>query len=454
MKIKRLTAKDVHGYLPIEIEFFEDLTFLIGLNGCGKTSALRILMAMLTPKIEEFAYITFSAATVEVDDNGSSLFIKAVRESEGIRLSISTLKDGFDISNEDLRLLVESERHKEAVLPVIDRLSSHKVYQAIKDVSTPMFLGLDRKLFVPTLFSSDELDERRRKEFLLRRYLSEDSPIRVPERAALADVNYLVAMKMREIRAAQENLDEELRKKILRSAFEYNPIRINSNTKIPSRIDLDKYRALLAKIGRAAEGLAIPVPDLEKMISAFLERMMKVVDSIESRPSSKKSNQDLKKIDNYLADWVINKSEVDRIQKYIEYLSEYMSERDIIHDPISRFISVVNDFFNQTGKSIKVQKNENLVVLIDGDDENPRSIGALSSGERQILVMLVHLSLNPNLSGSGVFIVDEPELSLHIGWQEKFVDSVVRANPKVQLILATHSPAIILDREESCRSMS
>jgi predicted ATP-binding protein involved in virulence len=84
---------------------------------------------------------------------------------------------------------------------------------------------------------------------------------------------------------------------------------------------------------------------------------------------------------------------------------------------------------------------------------DPQPITALSSGERQLLVMLAHLSLNPSLEGSGVFIVDEPELSLHIDWQEKFVDSVIEANPNVQLILATHSPAIILDRVEACRNL-
>ena len=68
--------------------------------------------------------------------------------------------------------------------------------------------------------------------------------------------------------------------------------------------------------------------------------------------------------------------------------------------------------------------------------------------------MLAHLSLNQRLAVSGVFIVDEPELSLHIDWQEKFVDAIQKANPNVQLILATHSPAIILDRTESCRTLS
>ena len=111
-----------------------------------------------------------------------------------------------------------------------------------------------------------------------------------------------------------------------------------------------------------------------------------------------------------------------------------------------------NNFFVQTKKSVSVGKKGLLVVSIEGDPEE-RSVEALSSGERQLLVMLAHLSLNPNLTDSGVFIVDEPELSLHIDWQEKFVEAIREANPNVQLILATHSPAIILDRDDACRAL-
>ena len=41
-----------------------------------------------------------------------------------------------------------------------------------------------------------------------------------------------------------------------------------------------------------------------------------------------------------------------------------------------------------------------------------------------------------------VSITDEPELSLHIDWQRKLLDSIVQLNPNAQLIVATHSPEI------------
>jgi ABC-type transport system involved in cytochrome c biogenesis ATPase subunit len=60
MKVTRLEAHKVHGYLPIRIEFLPDLTFLTGLNGSGKTTALRLLMGLLAPNLDELIDIVFT----------------------------------------------------------------------------------------------------------------------------------------------------------------------------------------------------------------------------------------------------------------------------------------------------------------------------------------------------------------------------------------------------------
>jgi predicted ATP-binding protein involved in virulence len=64
--------------------------------------------------------------------------------------------------------------------------------------------------------------------------------------------------------------------------------------------------------------------------------------------------------------------------------------------------------------------------------------------------MIAHLIFEESRRPSGIFIIDEPELSLHLAWQEIFVDSISKASPKTQFILATHSPTIIsiVEREK------
>ena len=44
-----------------------------------------------------------------------------------------------------------------------------------------------------------------------------------------------------------------------------------------------------------------------------------------------------------------------------------------------------------------------------------------------------------------VMIMDEPELSLHTDWQEKLIDYIRQLNENVQIIIATHSPSIVIN---------
>lgn len=466
MKISKLHAVNVHGYLPIDVSFFDDLTFLTGLNGSGKTSALRLLMALLTPNFHELGSINFSYAEVTVLDNENEINVTASKTSEGVELKVSNIDDPLCISRSELEMFLESKHSNEPRSQVREMYLSNPVVQAISRMSTPMFLGLDRRFYVPGSMG-DDLDDIRRREFMMAsRFWPKYRSFRTTSAASLIDVNYLVVTRMQEIRASQEQLDERLRGKFFINAFEYKPSDIlDMKEKLPSRTELEQYRKQLTKIEEAAEGLRIPVPEIQTALSHFFERMSSVIESLDtkstkpkqakktSKKASGKSKTDQSFFDKDYLEWIINRPQADRILEHLQLLNEYIEDRKSLRDPIDRFRSIVNKFLIQTKKKVDVASNGQLTVSVNGNPE-PRPISALSSGERQLLVMLAHLSLNPNLVGSGVFIVDEPELSLHIDWQEKFVDAIREANPKVQLILATHSPAIILDRTESCRSLS
>ena len=67
----------------------------------------------------------------------------------------------------------------------------------------------------------------------------------------------------------------------------------------------------------------------------------------------------------------------------------------------------------------------------------------LSSGEKQMLVILLTVLVEDGQSY--VLFMDEPEVSLHIEWQKRLIDLILDLNPNVQIILATHSPAVIMN---------
>ena len=68
------------------------------------------------------------------------------------------------------------------------------------------------------------------------------------------------------------------------------------------------------------------------------------------------------------------------------------------------------------------------------------SVGQLSSGEKQIVILLSAALLRQNTPV--VYIADEPELSLHVKWQSKLLQSLLSIGGTMQVVVATHSPDI------------
>ncbi len=105
----------------------------------------------------------------------------------------------------------------------------------------------------------------------------------------------------------------------------------------------------------------------------------------------------------------------------------------------TRFLDLVDELFAETGKKIDRQSNE-LAFIQWGERLEPY---LLSSGEKQILIILLTALTEDRLPY--VIFMDEPEASLHFEWQKRLIQMVRELNPNAQIILTTHSPAVIMD---------
>ena len=110
-----------------------------------------------------------------------------------------------------------------------------------------------------------------------------------------------------------------------------------------------------------------------------------------------------------------------------------------ISEPKKKFQDLVDKLFAETGKRLVRTKNEILFSQI-GEELTPYQ---LSSGEKQLLAILLTVLTEDNQHY--VLFMDEPEVSLHIDWQQKLIEMILDLNPNVQIILTTHSPAVIMN---------
>ncbi|MBQ7662872.1 AAA family ATPase [Prevotella sp. E13-27] len=104
-----------------------------------------------------------------------------------------------------------------------------------------------------------------------------------------------------------------------------------------------------------------------------------------------------------------------------------------------RFQDIVDELFADTGKHIVRTENEIRFTQI-GEMLLPYQ---LSSGEKQMLIILLTVLVEDDQPY--VLFMDEPEVSLHIEWQKRLIDLCLELNPNVQIILTTHSPAVVMN---------
>ena len=116
---------------------------------------------------------------------------------------------------------------------------------------------------------------------------------------------------------------------------------------------------------------------------------------------------------------------------------DYADEADIIQRRINLYFRIVNQLFADSAKRIEIQDSK----LVIRQDNGIISLDKLSSGEKQMLLLTLRVFLT-NESPAVIFM-DEPEISMHISWQNQLIDILRELNPMAQLFITTHSPSVL-----------
>ncbi len=102
---------------------------------------------------------------------------------------------------------------------------------------------------------------------------------------------------------------------------------------------------------------------------------------------------------------------------------------------------------------------QNLLICHPEKGELP--LEAMSDGARSVISMAADIAyrmarLNPDmgedvtLKTSGAVLIDEVDMHLHPSWQQTVVNDLVKAFPKVQFIVTTHSPQVLTSVPAEC----
>ncbi|RWX53801.1 AAA family ATPase [Photobacterium chitinilyticum] len=426
MIIKRFTAKKVHGYLNFDIFFKEDINFLVGHNGCGKTTALKLIMALLTPDIKELARIPFESCSID-------FIVAKTNKLASIRVN----KDDFKLY---LMSSLSPERFEYGIESIInDDFDSSEMISSIAKLANPILISLDRK------FSNSENNYKIRFKHQIwpdDPYLIHDDEVIDP----LSDVKSLIKNEIRSIDRKNIVEDERLKDKILIDAF--NVIEVSNGFSFDNDFKLSDLEVKRSVITNALESLSLRNKNLinvQEATDKYFYELKKNVNELKRFENDKNKMSKMRYIE-AMTFMFANKPQITRIDNLVKFIRSSQLNKTKAYEKVDLFESIVNSFFSQTGKKISI-KTGNLKINVNGTDIE---VNSLSSGETQIITLFAHIIFNRRLLSKASFMIDEPELSLHLAWQEMFVDSLKKANANLQVILATHSPAIINGFDDKC----
>ncbi|MEE3470909.1 MAG: AAA family ATPase [Butyrivibrio hungatei] len=424
MNLSRFEIKKLYGKYNYNISFNNDITLIYGMNGCGKTTLLNMVTAIITASIYKLFSYDFEELILhyrkddEMEDK--PIYIKKDRNNLS-NLSISFNGKKYIVAEQN----IPEERYRRIDYIENIYIEQYPFLLDIKHEFNYVYLALNR---APRFFEESE------EFFFRRKYFKAEEDVITPEFVApeIRIVESLIIKNYMKISADINKISTEFRNNVLKKSTKlelykaedeiFEHISLFSDKEI-KKIS-ESYIKILDEFGL--------VTDKEKN---RYEEFFK--NCIENEKEYRKNNANI-------ISFILQNYELTRIQEIVKMAETAEKRKSEAHKPLDLFLDTVNEFIESSDfdKKIQIDSNGRAFFCSEGDDKK-LSIQFLSSGEKQLIVFFANLIFGVNSNKSGIFVVDEPELSLHLSWQKVFIEKALKVSKNVQFIFATHSPEIV-----------
>ncbi len=407
---------------------------MYGTNGCGKTTILNILTSIVTGKLYNLLDYLFNDILLEyIDEEDNRKYISInINNIDCIR-KMKVFFDNEEYILDDIDNLNEKLFHKSED-DDLDRVffTLYPFAKKIKDTFNYVYLPLNR-------YGNDGYQESRNYY----RYVNSRGYYAIQQRnpnntylnESLRYVAELIRNSCMSINVLENDINDKFRKDVLSSS-----ISVSSDMRIGQIIkEIDKCKwedVEKSKIAYIKTLNEIGVYDktIQGRIDKFFSEFKKAYDEYQKRINDKSGGIKINFAWQY--------GEFLKIEDIAKLAKENEKKKESVRKPKELFLEIINDFFDSSGSDKKISITNEGQVYFETHSRKLKLID-LSSGEKQIIITFASLIFGLKGKRTGIFIVDEPEASLHLEWQSKFIPSILETASNIQLIFATHSPELI-----------
>ena len=395
-KIKHIEIDGMWGERTAKIDFHDDVNFLIGANGSGKTTVVNILAAALAARRATLQHLPFKHARIILGGNGNGEATLEIQkeDAEGrVRLRYCIQEPN---SQERTYLLPQPVR--ERLHPTEGRDRPETAVDHIQRLVNLRWLSVHR---APVQSKGEE------------QAFESTVDIKLAQMSAEL-VKYTSMLSNHTRTRLWQYLDTVLLSVIDQPTF-------NSVSGVVEDLDIEAERQTL---GQMFETIWLQREQYEAKIDLFMA-------SVELAIRKQRENQQLSD------DEIGAVFSMSRLRMLEQQWRATKDAQHRIEKPITDLTDSLNRLFKRKSVLLNV-RNELMAQLPNNEFLNLQD---LSSGEKQMVILLGEAVLQQG--AVSVYLADEPELSLHVEWQEQLVSILRALNMNAQLIFATHSPDIV-----------